>query len=146
MRALESAAALRSTGVNADLYFSRRWALAAIQVHDPIARAQFAQFARNAAGRGTERLEQRQNAWYNMALLAAGNNDVSGAESSLRSAILCAPKWFKPHWALARVLFASGRLNEARAEATLALNLNAGKDSEVTSTLTAILRSQKRGM
>ncbi len=146
MRALESAAALRSTGVNADLYFSRRWALAAIQAHDPIARAQFAQFARNAAGRGTERLEQRQNAWYNMALLAAGNNDVSGAESSLRSAILCAPKWFKPHWALARLLFASGRVKEASGEATLALNPNAGKDSEVASTLVPILRSQKPGM
>ena len=144
--ALESAAALRSTGVDADLYFSRRWALAASQARDPLAKAQLAQIARTAAGRSTERSEQRQNAWYNMALLAAGNNDVPGTESSLRSAILCAPKWFKPHWALARVLFASGRLNEACGEATLALNLNAGKDSEVASSLAPILRSQKLGM
>ena len=146
VRALEVAAALRNTGVNADLYFSRRWALAAAQTRDPLARVQFSQFARNAAANSTERLEQRQNAWYNMALLAAGSNDLRSTESSLRSAILCAPKWFKPHWALARVLFASGRLKEARAEARLALNLNAGKDSEVTSSLTAILRSQNLGM
>ena len=146
VHALESAAALRSTGVEADLYFSRRWALAASQAHDPLAKAQFAQFARDAAGRSTERLEQRQNAWYNMALLAAGNNDVPGTESSLRSAILCAPKWFKPHWALARLLFASGRVKEASGEATLALNLNAAKDSEVASTLAPVLRSRKPGM
>jgi hypothetical protein len=142
VRALQSAAALRTTGVNADLYFSRRWALAAIEAHDPLAKGQLSQFARNAAVNGTERSEQRQNAWYNLALLAAGHNDLPGAEVSLRAAILCAPKWFKPHWSLARVLFMSGRLKEARAEAALALNLNAGKDSEVTSTLTPILRSK----
>lgn len=145
-RALQSATLLRGTGVYADLYFSRRWALAATRAHDPLVRAQLAQFARSAAVISTERLEQRQNAWYNMALLAAGNNDLPGAESSLRSAILCAPKWFKPHWALARLLFVSGRVREASAEARLALNLNAGKDSEVASTLTPILRSQKLGM
>jgi len=145
-RALQSAALLGSTGVYADLYFSRRWALAATQAQDPLARAQLAQFARSAAVISTERLEQRQNAWYNMAILAAGNNDLPVVESSLRSAILCAPKWFKPHWALARLLFASGRVKEACAEATVALNLNAGKDSEVASSLAPILRSQKLGM
>ena len=131
VRALQSVAVLRTTGVNADLYFSRRWALAAIEAHDPLAKAQLSQFARNAAVSGTERSEQRQNAWYNLALLAAGHNDLPGAEIGLRAAILCAPKWFKPHWSLARVLFVSGRLKEARTEAALALNLNAGKDSEV---------------
>jgi O-antigen ligase len=145
VRALQSAAVLRTTGVNADLYFSRRWAVSAIEAHDPLARAQLSQFARDAAVNGTECSEQRQNAWYNMALLAAGNNDMPGAEVSLRAAILWAPKWFKPHWSLARVLFISGRAKEARAEAALALNLNAGKDSEVTSTLIPILRSQKLG-
>ena len=35
---------------------------------------------------------------------------------SLRSAIECAPNWFKPHWLLAEVLRAGGRMEEARAD------------------------------
>ena len=132
IRGYQSALSRRDTGVTADLYFSRRWAMAG---------APLAQFARDAALRSTETGEQRQNAWYNMAFLAAANNDYSGAETSLRSAIRCAPNWFKPHWSLSRLLFAAGRIREAQAEAALALKLDAGKDDEVVKTANIILRS-----
>jgi hypothetical protein len=138
---LHAAALLRDTGVTADLYFSRRWAVAATAARDPLARAQYAQFARNFALDGTRSTNQRQNAWYNMALIAASTNDVVTTERSLRSAIEAAPKWYKPHWSLARVLFATGRIREARVEATLALTFDAGKDAEVTSTMNEIIRS-----
>ena len=138
---LRAAALLRNTGVTADLYFSRRWAVAATVARDPLARAQYAQFARNFAVDSTRSTNQRQNAWYNMALIAASTNDVATTERSLRFAIEAAPKWYKPHWSLARVLFATGRIQEARAEASLALTLDAGKDAEVTSTMNEIIRS-----
>jgi hypothetical protein len=76
-----------------------------------------------------------------MALIAASTNDVVTTERSLRSAIDAAPKWYKPHWSLARVLFATGRIQEARVEASLALTFDAGKDAEVTSTMNEIIRS-----
>jgi O-antigen ligase len=138
---LRAAALLRNTGVTADLYFSRRWAVAATAARNPLERAQYAQFARNFAVDSTHSTNQRQNAWYNMALIAASANDVATTERSLRSAIEAAPKWYKPHWSLARVLFATGRIQEARAEASLALTFDAGKDAEVTSTMNELIRS-----
>jgi O-antigen ligase len=142
---LSSAAALRNTGVSADLYFARRWARESSVARNPFARAQFAQFARNAALSSTRVPEQRSNAYYNLAVLAAGANDMPTAEASLRASIQSAPKWFKPHWSLARILFATGRSEEARNEAQRALDLNGGKDPEVTSTLNEIFRSPRRG-
>ena len=61
-------------------------------------------------------------------------NDFVHTEQSLRAAISCAPNWFKPHWLLAQVLRAAGRLSEARAEATLAAELDGGKDPQVVRT------------
>jgi tetratricopeptide (TPR) repeat protein len=85
--------------------------------------------------------EQRQNAWYNFAILAAALDDPATVESSLRSAISAGPRWFKPHWALARLLYAAGRTEEARAEANLALDLDGRKDAEVIATTAEIVRS-----
>jgi tetratricopeptide (TPR) repeat protein len=141
MAPLRSAAELRNSGVTADLYFSRRWTVASSAAHNTLVRAQYAQFARNAAISSTKVPEQRSNAYYSLAILAAGTNDLNTSKSSLRAAISCAPKWFKPHWSLARLLFAEGHYQEARAEAQLAINLNGGKDSEVISTLNEIVRS-----
>jgi len=91
-----------------------------------------------AAVRAAQSAEERQNAWYDLALYYARQNDIPHAEQSLRSAINCAPNWFKPHWLLAEVLRAGGRMEEARAEATRAADLDNGRNSEVTRTLAEI--------
>ena len=56
-------------------------------------------------------------------------------------AIASAPNWFKPHWALARLLYSTGRTGEARQEAALALDLDGRKDAEVVRTTSEIVRS-----
>jgi tetratricopeptide (TPR) repeat protein len=91
-----------------------------------------------AAVRAAQSAEERQNAWYDLALYYARQNDIPHAEQSLRSAIDCAPNWFKPHWLLAEVLRAGGRMEEARAEATRAADLDNGRNPEVTRTLAEI--------
>jgi len=85
--------------------------------------------------------EQRQNAWYNFAMLAAAMNDPKTVEASLRAAIQAGPRWFKPHWALARLLYSAGRTDEARQEAALALDLDGRKNAEVVATMAEIVRS-----
>jgi O-antigen ligase len=143
----ESAKTRRSSGtaagagVMADLYFSRRWAAAASTAQDPVEKVRLGALAIEAARAATTVPEQRQNAWYNFAMLAAALDNPDAVESSLRSAISAGPHWFKPHWALARLLFAEGRTDEARKEATLALDLDARKDPEVIATTAEIVRS-----
>jgi O-antigen ligase len=89
--------------------------------------------------RATQTAEDRQNAWYNLATIAALRNDPSWVESSLRHAIVCAPNWFKPHWTLSQFLELAGRHAEARHEAALAMELDGGHDPEVTETSNRIL-------
>jgi O-antigen ligase len=137
----ESAKTYRAAGVTADLYFSRRWAAAASAAQDPLEKVRLGAAAIEAARLATTVPEQRQNAWYNFAILAAALDDPATVESSLRSAISAGPRWFKPHWALARLLYAAGRTEEARAEANLALDLDGRKDAEVIATTAEIVRS-----
>jgi hypothetical protein len=122
-------------GTGADLWYSRRLALFARDTADPVARLQALPHAVAAAMRATSMDEDRHNAFYNLATLNAAQNDLAGTERSLRSTIACAPNWFKPHWMLARVLQISRRSQEALREATLASELDAGKDPEVSRTL-----------
>jgi O-antigen ligase len=89
--------------------------------------------------RATQTAEDRQNAWYNLATIAALRNDPAGVESGLRHAIASAPNWFKPHWTFSQFLELRGRHAEARQEAALALELNGGHDPEVTETSSRIL-------
>jgi hypothetical protein len=89
--------------------------------------------------RATQTAEDRQNAWYNLATIAALRNDPGGVESGLRQAIACAPNWFKPHWTLSQFLELAGRHAEARQEAAVAMELNGGHDPEVTESSSRIL-------
>jgi uncharacterized protein (TIGR03437 family) len=73
-----------------------------------------------------------------MAALYASQNDAAGAETSLRAAIFANPNWFKRHWAPAQVLLLGGQVREARREAELAAELNAGKNPEISRTLEEI--------
>ncbi len=94
-----------------------------------------------AASLATKSPEQQQNAWYDQSILEASHNDVRAVEYSLRSAIAAAPVWYKPHWALARLLALEGRFPEAEPEARRALYLDGGKDAEVVSSVNEILSS-----
>jgi tetratricopeptide (TPR) repeat protein len=95
--------------------------------------------ATESAMRATSTAEDRQNAWYNLATIAALRNDRAGVEDGLRRAIACAPNWFKPHWTLSQLLELTGRHADARREASLALLLDGGHDPEVTATSQHIL-------
>ena len=92
------------------------------------------QQALDAGIRAVRSAEDRQNAWYNLAMLLAAQNDAAGAEQALRNAIAWAPHWFKPHWALARLLALSGRGAEASEEARMAIECDGGHDPEVAET------------
>ena len=130
-------------GSSADLFYSRRMAALAPRVAPGLDQVGASQEALNAAARATQTSEDRMNAWYNLAALYATRNDAGGVERSLRAALLCAPNWFKPHWILAQVLSASGRLEEAETEAVAALDLDGGKHPEVNRTLDQIRAASK---
>lgn len=120
----------RLPGTSADLWYSQ--ALAAVKT--PAAQV----LSGAAALRATRTSEEPFNAWYNLAVLSASRNDAAGTENALRAAIAAHPKWFKPHWTLAQVLRFQSRLEEAESEASLAEELNAGKNPEVAHTLQEI--------
>jgi O-antigen ligase len=124
---------------DADLRYSRAMTRLATTSSVFAASVAAAQQASDAATRATESAEDRQNAWYNFATIAALRNDRTGVENGLRNAIKSAPNWFKPHWTLAQFLELTGRHQEARQEAAIALELNGGHDPEVTETCSKIL-------
>ena len=128
-------------GAGADLNYSR--AMAQLATRTPVlsTRVQAAQQAMEAAIRATRTAEDRQNAWYNLAKLLAGQNDTAGVERSLRNAIAWAPNWFKPHWVLAQLLEATGRHEQASAEAEAAFDLDNARDPEVSETWRKLQRS-----
>jgi tetratricopeptide (TPR) repeat protein len=125
----------RPPGEFADLWFSRRMVGAVRDAPAAADRSQAMQRAFRAALSAPETAADRQNAWYSLAAFHAARNDYPATESSLRAAIRDAPRWFKPHWTLARLLLISGRMAEAEREAALAVELNGGKHAEVAQTL-----------
>jgi O-antigen ligase len=128
-------------GDGPDLNYSR--AMAQLAARTPVlsARVQATQQAMEAAIRATQTAEDRQNAWYNLARLLAGQNNPAGVERSLRNAIAWAPNWFKPHWVLAQLLEATGRHEQALAEAEAAFDLDNARDPEVSETWRKLQRS-----
>jgi hypothetical protein len=128
----------RLPGTTADLWYSRALANYARTAANPVAGVQALANAGAASLRATTLAEDPFNAWYNVASLYAAQNDSAHTEASLRAAILAHPRWFKPHWMLARVLSLAGRTEEAQREAALAVDLNGAKNPEVTATLRQI--------
>jgi O-antigen ligase len=124
----------KPAGTSSDLSYSRAMQQAAEGTPIFTARLQARQQALDAGVRAVSDAEDRQNAWYNLAMLLAEQNDGAGAERSLRNAIAWAPSWFKPHWALARLLAVSGHGDAAIAEARIALECDGGRDQEVRDT------------
>jgi tetratricopeptide (TPR) repeat protein len=121
-------------GATSDLSYSRAMQEAATITPIFSTRLAARQQALDAGVRAVRSAENRQNAWYSLALLLAQQNDATGAERALRNAIAWAPHWFKPHWALARLLDLSGRGGEAIEEARIAIECDGGHDPEVGET------------
>lgn len=122
-------------GASSDLNYSRVMQQAATRAPIFTTRAEAGQQALEAAIRAVGNAEDRQNAWYNLAALLAQVNEAQGTERALRNAIAWAPNWFKPHWALARLLAISGYSAEALGEARIAVDRDGGHDPEVAQTL-----------
>jgi len=121
-------------GARSDLNYSRAMQQAAARSPVFAMRLLGREQALEAAIRAVGSAEDRQNAWYNLAALLAQQNDAAGTEHALRNAIAWAPNWFKPHWALARLLAISGHGAEALAEARIAMEQDGGRDQEVAAT------------
>ncbi|HEV2688999.1 MAG TPA: O-antigen ligase family protein, partial [Bryobacteraceae bacterium] len=122
-------------GSGADLDYSRAMAQLAYRTNVFATRLAARQQALEAGVRATSTSGDRQNAWYNLALLFAAENDTRSVEHSLRNAIAWAPNWFKPHWTLAQLLEMTGRHGEALLEAAAAVERDGGHDPEVLETL-----------
>lgn len=115
---------LRFPGASASLWYSR--ALLAKGAVIPAGQAAL------AAARDPE---DPFDAWYNLAEIYAIGGDSANTEASLRRAIATKPNWFKPHWAVARLLRMEGRATEAAREAAIAASLDGGKHAEVSAEL-----------
>jgi O-antigen ligase len=126
------------SGSSADLYLSRELANRFRLASDVRVKLQTWTPAFQAAVRAATTSEEKPNAFYNLAIFFATQNDAANVERSLRNAIVWAPNWFKPHWTLAKLYSAQKRLPEAEKEAQLAADLNGGKDQEVMQTLQGI--------
>ncbi|HEX5230398.1 MAG TPA: O-antigen ligase family protein [Bryobacteraceae bacterium] len=130
-------------GTTSDLSYSRNMQQAAERAPIFATRILARRQALDAGIRAVRDAEDRQNAWYNLAMLLAAQNDAASAERSLRNAIAWAPHWFKPHWALARLLALSGHRDQAVEEARIALECDGAHDTEVSDTWKQ-LQSQTR--
>ena len=118
-----------------DLWYSRTLAAMAARAPSVPLRVQAMLQALAPGERATQTAEAPFNAWYGLSALRAGVNDMPGVEKALRPAIAAHPNWFKPHWILAQVLHSQGRDEEARSEARLAMDLDAGKHPDVERSL-----------
>ena len=120
-----TAAAAAMPGAAEDLYFSRRLS----QICAGTAGCGILSI--QAAARATQTADNPPNAWYNLSMFAASQNDARGVESALRKASSLAPNWFKPHWTLGNFLKLTGRPGEAQRETARAVLLDGGRDPEV---------------
>lgn len=130
---------LRFPGTAADLWYSRALFALSARAIEPAVRIDAVAQAGAAALAATGTAEDPFDAWYNLAQMSAARNDATGTERALRAAITAHPHWFKPHWTLAQLLSLTGRAEDARHEAALAVQLSAGKHPEVERTLSGIL-------
>jgi O-antigen ligase len=124
----------RLPGGSADLWYSRSLLNVALHSKDPLTRTAAILQSEAAAIDATRTAEDPFDSWYNLAVISGLHDDGARAEQCLRAAIAASPNWYKPHWTLAQVLRAEGRIPAARQEAALAEELDAGKHSEVART------------
>jgi hypothetical protein len=125
----------RLPGPSADVWYSRASLQLAQKTDQPAVRLQALVQAQTAAWRATSSANDPFDAWYNLAAFDSMRSDRGAVERELLQAVTARPTWFKPHWALARLYALESREWDASREASLAITLDGGKDSEVTSSL-----------
>ena len=92
-----------------------------------------------AAARGLRTDDDLANAWYNIAMLSAGQRNIYGTRQGLAKAMEVSPNWFKPHWTLALLLNEAGEKNQAQEQAVRAAFLDSNRDQEVVETLRKLI-------
>jgi hypothetical protein len=130
-------------GWSADIFYSRRLAAFASASTDFRTKVEAWRMAEQVAARATATSEEKQNAWFNLAAMLSPRNDPASVERCLRRSIAAAPNWYKPHWALAKVLLLENRPGESRSEADTAIACN-GRRPELLRTLDVIRAAQVR--
>jgi O-antigen ligase len=123
-----------------DLAYSRWMVEASAQSRNPGPKAAAWREAVTTAASAANFSENRQDAWYNLAILLASQDDAHGTEQSLRNAMESAPQWFKPHWMLAQLLQLQGLRADALAEAERAVQTDGSQHPEVQETRDRIRR------
>jgi O-antigen ligase len=133
---------VRMSGAAEDIFCSRTLLNRCEGVTGLVPRIECWRVAEQVAARATTTADDTANAWYNLALFTAAQNDVRGTRMALARASQAAPVWFKPHWALANLLSRTGDPGTAEKEAERAAWLNANHDREVSETLHKLRRSR----
>jgi len=131
MRGFEFTRRLMPSEPGMDLWYSRTLLAAFAGVTDKNLRSEIWAQSLESGQRAATTSVDRPNALYNLAFLYSIDGDMQAAEAAGRQAVASDPNWFKPHWLLAEILFASGRFDEAKREVRLAADLNGGKNVEV---------------
>jgi O-antigen ligase len=122
-------------GAADDLYASRKLQLECQKHTDLGGYVICIQQTLRAAARALRTDDDLANAWYNLAMLNAAQNNVPGTRQGLEQAIQASPNWFKPHWTLAQLLVRTGNKERAALEAARGAFLDSNRDPEVTETL-----------
>jgi hypothetical protein len=122
-------------GAGEDLYVSRVLQQGCGRRVDFVEYVTCRQRAMQAGGRALRTADDIANAWYSLSMLSASQNDITGTRRELMEAVQASPHWFKPHWALARLLAQTGETQQASAEASRAAFLDSNHDPEVVETL-----------
>jgi hypothetical protein len=133
---------LRLPGGNFDLYYARAMLNLSGRQADSMIRFRTWQHAIGAATAAASALEDRPNALVNLAAFRSTFNDPALVESTLRTATLEAPNWYRPHWLLARLYLLTGSLDKAEIEARSAAERNGGHNPEVQQTLQQVLAAR----
>ena len=141
IKALDSytrARRIQPWGINTDSWFADAMDLLSKTSPDIPGRIVAMQVRFSVSERAARDSEQRPHAYYRLALLHTSSGNHKRAREALAMAIDLAPRWYKPHWLLARVLTEQGFVDQGLREAELAAWLNWGHDSEVKATLEAL--------
>ena len=106
-----------------DLWLSRKLTTSVPRSSGPAIKNRAWTEAVDCAQRAKEVSEQRFNASFQLSLLWAQADDVQKTEENLRLTIAWAPRWYKPHWYLSKLLSATARKEEGAKEKAIALSL-----------------------
>ena len=121
-------------GMNVDFWYSRAMASLAGSAPSLEDKRTAWREGRAAAERAVHASEQKLNAYFSLAAFHSVANDFNRTEVALRASIDIAPRWYKSHWMLARILKEAGRISEARQESQRAVELSGGKNIQVEGT------------